>query len=144
MAIASAAGRASAAPTTLRGPSVYATTGVTPRVLEVGIFNTTVTACSVALVRATTNGTPGTALTRVGETDTAQTPVTLAYNTHGADQTVGSPVRQASLGAAIGAGVIWTFTDQGLLLPAVASNGLVIICPVGTGQIVDFYFVWRE
>lgn len=142
--IASVAGRSSAAPTALRGPSLYATAAVMPRILEIGVFNTTTTACAIGLVRATTNGTPGTALTEVSETDTSQTPVATAFNNHGADQTVGAAFRQASLGAAIGAGVIWTFSDQGVYIPAATTNGIVIFCPTGTGQVVDFYIVWRE
>lgn len=143
--IASVGARASAVPTALRGPALYGTAGVMPRLLEVGIFNTTTTAMAVAIGRATTNATPGTALTEVSETDTAQTPVATAFNTHGADQTAfASVLRQATLGAAAGSGVIWTFTDQGLYIPASTTAGIVIFCPTGTGQIIDFYFVWRE
>jgi hypothetical protein len=116
-----------------------------PRILEIGVFNTTTTAVCVAVGRATTNTTPGTALTEVGETDTAQTPAATAFDTHGADQTAfGSVVRRATLGAAAGAGVIWTFSDQGMYIPASTTAGVVLFVPTGTGQVLDYYFVWRE
>ncbi len=52
MARCSVAGRTSAVPTTLRGPSVYSTAALKPRIREVGVFNTTATAVAVGLARA--------------------------------------------------------------------------------------------
>lgn len=112
--------------------------------MEIGVFNTTATACAIGLARATATGTQGAGLTEVGESDDLQTPIATAFNTHTADATVGATFRQASLGAAIGSGVIWTFSEQGLIIPGATTAGVVIICPTGTGQIVDFYIVWRE
>lgn len=144
MARCSAAGRMSAAATSARGPSVYATAAVRPRIREIGVFNTTSTACAVAVVRATATGTQGTGLTEICESDPTRTVVATAFNTHSADATVGSPVRQASLGAAIGSGVIWTFGEDGLVVDDGTANGVVITCPTGTGQVCDFYLVWDE
>jgi hypothetical protein len=67
-----------------------------------------------------------------------------AFNTHTADATVGGTIRQATLGAAAGAGIIWAFGEEGLLIPAGTANGIVIICPTGTGQHLDFWFDWEE
>lgn len=143
MALYSVAGRTSAVPTTLRGPSLYATTGVRPAIREVGVFNTTVTACGVALVRATSTGTQGAGLTEIAETDLVHTPVATAFNTHTADCAVTAPFRQASLGAAIGSGVIWTFGEGGSKIDALTTAGLVIVS-VGTGQHLDFWITWDE
>ena len=60
------------------------------------------------------------------------------------DATIAAVVRQASLGAAIGSGVIWTFGENGLYRPEGTGNGVVITCPTGTAQFLDFYFVFDE
>ena len=144
MARCSAGARMSAIATTVRGPSVYATTGVKPAIREIGVTNTTTTACTVAVVRASATGTQGAGLTEICESDDAHTVIATAFNTHTADATVGAPIRYASLGAAIGSGVIWTFGDNGFVLDNATTAGCVIICPTGTGQILDFYIVWDE
>lgn len=112
--------------------------------MEIGVFNTTTTAAAVGVVRATTTGTQGAALTEVNEEFANHTILGTAFNTHTADATVGAALRQAPVGAAVGAGVILTFGARGLLIPAGTSNGVVINCPTGTGQILDFYIVWDE
>jgi len=142
MARCTVAGRTSAVPTAARGPSVYATTGVKPRIKEIGVFNTTTTACAVGVARASATGTQGAGLTEVCLDDDSHSIITTGFNTHTADATVGGTIRQASLGAAIGSGVIWTFDD--LVLDNATTAGIVIICPTGTGQHVDFYIDWEE
>lgn len=144
MARCSVATRTSAVPTGVRGPSVYATTGVKPAIREVHVFNTTTTACAVAVVRASATGTQGAALTEVCHDDDTHTIVATGFNTHTADATVGASIVQASLGAAVGAGVIWTFGDRGLILDNATTAGIVIICPTGTGQHLDFAIIWDE
>jgi hypothetical protein len=117
---------------------------VKPRITEIGVFNTTATACAVAINRASATGTQGAALTEVCLDDDTHTIITTGFNTHTADATVGSAVRQASLGAAIGAGVIFTFGGGGLVLDNATTAGIVITCPTGTGQHLDFYIEWDE
>lgn len=138
------AGRTSAVPTAARGPSLYATTAVKPRIRQIGVWNTTTTAAAVAICRATATGTQGAGLTEVCLDDDTKTIVATGFNTHTADATVGSPVRQASLGAAIGAGVIFTFGGDGLVLDNATTAGIVITCPTGTGQHLDFHIEWVE
>jgi hypothetical protein len=144
MARCAVAGRTSAVPTAARGPSLYATAGVRPRIREIGVFNTTTTAAAVSVARASATGTQGAALTEICESDPTHTVIATAFNTHTADATVGSPVRQGSLGAAIGAGIIWTWGEDGLIVDDGTGNGAVILCPTGTGQHLDFYIVWDE
>jgi hypothetical protein len=67
-----------------------------------------------------------------------------AANTHSVAAAVGSPFRYATLGAQIGAGVIWTFGPGELIIPAATTAGIVIITPSGTGQVVTFDFTWDE
>jgi hypothetical protein len=116
------------------------------RLREVGVFNTTATAVAVSLVRFTNATGVGAGLTEVvwdGGMDQLALNVT-GFAGHTADGAVGSPLRQASLGAAIGSGVIWTFGDVGITVIPGTANGIGIICPTGTGQILDYYYDWEE
>ena len=130
-------------PTAVRGPSLYGIAARPLYLLEVGVFNTTTTAFAAALNRATALGTVAGTVTESSE-DPEVTPVGIVSLSHSADATVGGAITQASIGAAIGAGVIWTFGGKGIRCPAGTANGFVITCPTGTAQFFDFYFVWDE
>lgn len=136
---------AGAGSTTLPIGSLYAPAAIAPKIREVGVFNTTVVAFDIKLVRLTTTGTQGTGLTEtVHDPDSAAAGAT-GFNTHTANPTLGGDLGyRASIGAAIGAGVIWTFGDSGLRIPIGTGNGIGIIIENGTGQVAQFYFVWDE
>ena len=136
--------RTSAVPTALRGPSLYATASVRPQIRKIEVYNTTATAAAVAVVRATATGTQGAGLTEVPLDDDSHTCLATGFNTHTADATVGSPVVQASLGAAVGSGVIWTWGPGEFIIDNLTTAGVVIICPTGTGQHLDFCIEWEE
>lgn len=141
MARCAAAGRTSALPTTLRGPSVYGAATVRPTIREIHVSNTsTTTAVAVAVVRATATGTKGAALTPVCLSDPTHPASATAANTHTADATVGTPIRQITLPAT--GSVIWTFAD--FEIDSATTAGAVIICPTGTAQNLDFAFEWEE
>ena len=144
MAICSVATRMSAIGTTVRGPSVYSTAALKPHIIEIGVSNTTAVACAVGVVRATATGTPGAALTEVCISDDSSVIVATAANTHTADATVGAAIVQASLGAAVGSGWIWNWEIGEFVLDNATGSGVVINCPTGTGQILDFWIKWRE
>ena len=76
--------------------------------------------------------------------DAANPAVATGFAGHTADGAVGGNFRYASIGAAIGAGVIWTFGDSGILIAVGTAKGVGIICPTGTGQIFDYYIDWDE
>jgi len=137
------AGRGSAASTSVRGPALFAIASRPVNLVECGVFNTTATAFAVALSKATAAGTTTGTVTEVSD-DPEVTPVGVVTTGHSADATVTGPYTQASIGAAIGAGVIWTFGKNGLRVPAGTANGFILTLPTGTGQIFDFYFVWDE
>jgi hypothetical protein len=122
--------------------SLYGVTGVRARVREIGVFNTTATAVCVAVVRMTNATGVGTGLTETAETDTAQVALATIFAGHTADPTVGGEIRRATLGAAVGSGVIWTF--DGLVIPNTTADGVGLITPTGTGQICDIYIGWEE
>jgi len=63
---------------------------------------------------------------------------------HTADGGVGNVLRTATLGAAKGSGVIWTFGDKGIVINQATADGVGVYTPNGTGQICDIYIVWDE
>jgi hypothetical protein len=145
MARFSIAGRSTVAPTTLRAAaSLFAVASRNLKLREVGVFNTTSTALAVALVRFTNATGVGAGLTEVLWDELGPAQNATGFAGHIADGAVGSPLRYGSLGAAVGSGVIWTFGDNGILVQAGTANGIGIICPTGSGQIVDYYFDWDE
>lgn len=141
MRVAAGARASSAGTSTVPAGSLYAPSGRGIYLLECGVFNTTTTATSVALRRFTTTGTQGTGLDEV-YVDMAGTPAGTAFNTHSAGPTITAGfLRRAVLGAANGAGVIWTGR---FWIPAGTANGVGFTVPDGTGQVWDFYFEWEE
>ena len=136
--------RASAASTTVRGPMLAAASGRPLWVVEVGVFNTTTTGFVAELQRVSALGTATGSVTEQAE-DPDITPVGTVTTGHSADATLtGGPYERASIPAAIGGAMIWTFGGRGLKIPAGTATGMLITCPTGTGQVFDFYFVWEE
>jgi hypothetical protein len=121
---------------------VYATTAVKPRIKEIGVFNTTSTAVAVSVARASAAGTQGAALTEVCLDDDVHVAIATGFNTHTANATVSAAIRQGTLAATVGAGIIWTFDN--LVCDNATSAGIVILCPTGTGQHLDWYIEWEE
>ena len=114
-------------------------------VREVGVFNTTTTAVAIRLAKITAAGTPGAALTEEKYHATDDTPDMTGFDTWSADATISAGnLRVAALGAAVGAGVIWTFAEPGIYIPAGTANGVGIVLATGTGQICDWYIEWEE
>jgi hypothetical protein len=143
---ASVANRSTVAGTSLRAvASIFGTATKGFRLREVGVFNTTATACAVSLVRFTNATGVGAGITDI-QWDKEHDPLPLAtpFAGHTADGAVSAAFRQASLGAAVGSGVIWTFGDTGICVNIGTANGIGIITPTGTGQILDFYYDWEE
>lgn len=115
-------------------------------VVEIGVFNTTTTACNIAVRKITSAGTAGSTANSIPwDADTASSTATAkdVYTSTG-PTLVNGYLAYASLGAAVGAGVIWTFGNKGIRCPKGTSNGLVLIPGTGTGQICDWYIVWDE
>lgn len=144
MARFAVSGRASIAGTSaLPLVSLYGVATVRAKLVEVGLWNTTSTAVTIALNRLTTAGTQGTGLTEVPEDDPSHTALATGFAGHTVGPTVGGELRRATLGAAVGSGVIWTFSP-GVELDAATSSGLGVLIPTGTGQILDYYLAWDE
>lgn len=140
----SIAGRGTVAGTTVRAiASLFGTATVGCKIREIGVFNTTAVAVAVGLVRFTNATGVGAGLTEA-DYDPANPAICTGFAGHTADGAIGQVFRQASLAAAIGSGVIWTFGDSGVLVPVGTANGIGIVIPAGTGQILDFYFDFDE
>lgn len=143
MARFSVSGRATIAGTAaLPLVSLYATAASRPALRELALFNTTATAVVVALVRLTSTGTPGAGLTEDCDDVPEAGALATAFAGHTVGPTVGVEKRRATLGAAVGSGVIWTFGSGGIVIPDGTANGLGVIVPSGTGQIVDYTMAW--
>lgn len=140
----SIAGRSTIAGTTLRALfSLFATASVGAKVREIGISNTTSTAFAASLARFTNATGVGAGLTEA-DYDPDSPAICTGFAGHTADGAVGQVFRQVSIGAAVGSGYVWTFGDSGILIPKGTANGLGIIIPTGTGQIVDYWMDWDE
>ena len=137
--------RTGAGSTTLPIISLYTIAGFSPKIREIGAFNTTTTAVALALRRLTSAGTQGAALTAAKHDPLSAAALATPFTTHTANPTLGDDLGYRNpCGAAIGAGVIWTFGDTGLIIPVGTANGVGIIIATGTGQVCDAYIVWDE
>lgn len=140
---AHAEGRTANLITAARGPKVAAVASRPFWLVEVGIYNTTDTEFACRLARCTVVGTGGTGLDEANADHDAATVDATAINTPTADDTVATAgFARATIGAAKGAGTVWTFGKNGLFCPAGTANGIGIYLPIGTAQHFDFYFIW--
>lgn len=147
MARYSAGVRTGAGSTTLPIISLYNVATASGILREIGVFNTTTTAVALMLARFSTTGTQGAALVESRHRRNSPPALCTAFTTH----TVAPTILETDLGyrtvlgAAIGAGVIWTFGSEGLEVGDLGTgNGLGIIVATGTGQVCDAYIVWDE
>lgn len=141
----SVSGRSSLASTAARGTSVYnIASACSPKIREVGVWNTTTTAFVASVTRLTATGTQGSGLTEAKHDANGPAADATGFAVHTADATAGDEIVRAAIGAAVGAGMVWTFGDTGLVIPAGTANGIGILCPTGTGQVYDYYIVWDE
>jgi hypothetical protein len=125
--------------------SLYGIASISGCLREVGLTNTTSTAVALKMVYVTTVGTQGAGLTETKYRDGAPAASCTAFTTHSGAPTLGGDLGyRASLGAAVGAGVIWTFGEQGITPPTGTANGVAVIVENGTGQAVQAYLVWDE
>jgi hypothetical protein len=125
--------------------SLFSAASVGAKVREIGLFNTSAVAVDVKLARLTAQGTPGSGLTEGEHDPDGAAASCTAFATHSADATVGDDLGyRASIGAAVGSGVIWTFGDQGIRIPVGTANGVGVLVENGTGQALQAYIVWDE
>ena len=131
--------------TTLPIISLYSAAAVGAKIREIGVTNTTSTAVDIKLVRLSSQGTPGAGLTEDKHDPDSAAASCTAFTTHTVGPTVASDLGyRGSVGAAVGAGVVWTFGDSGLRIAVGTANGIGVIVENGTGQVCQAYIVWDE
>jgi hypothetical protein len=123
---------------------ILATAAVSPKLREVGLWNTTATSCVYRVVTLV-GGTPGATVTAFSQDlGVLGTPTCLAKQLWTADGgTVLDTGYRMVLGAAIGSAAVLTFGDNGLRC-ALGATTAIGIMPVGTGQVCEVYAVWDE
>lgn len=124
--------------------SLFAPASSNGRIREIGVYNTSTTAFAMALARFTNATGVGAGQTEGEYDEDAPPPLATIFAGHTADGGVGQVFRQATLGAAAGAGALWTFGDSGLVIQPGTGNGIGPLIPTGTGQTGDDYIDWDE
>jgi len=116
------------------------------RITEIGVFNTTANELTLSLCRLSTAGTPGTAATsRLTDAADAATAVGPLRNTYTSTAPTTTDLGMAfPLGAAVGSGMVLTFPDDTVTIPAVANAGIGFLLESGTIQVVRVWFRWNE
>lgn len=136
---------AGAGSATLPVASVYSAAAVNARLRELHVWNTTTSAVTLALARLSTTGTQGAAITPQSFDATGVAASCATRNTHTVAPTLAFLGFQFTLPGVIGAGVILTFgSDTGVSTATGTSAGIGLYVPTGTGQVVDFSWVWDE
>jgi hypothetical protein len=133
---------------TLPIAGLMAVAGCRPRLVEVSVSNSTVTACAVALRRVTAVGTPGATQSVLYESDPSQAALAVPRDTWTVAPTfITGNLRAFDLGAAVGSGILWNFAGApsgGLVIPNTTGDGIVLSVLTGTGQICTVSFTWDE
>ncbi len=134
----------SAGSTTLPLMALTGGTTVRPKIVEIGVSNTTATAVALKLCRISTAGTPGSTITpeKVTDPEGAANVAVLKQTYTSTGPTITDLGYRCQLGAAIGSGWVWTFS--GLAVPATANAGIGVVVENGTGQACQIYVVWDE
>lgn len=122
---------------------ILGTATFAPVLREIGMFNTTATACTYRLVNFT-GGTAGAGLTERKHRRNSLAATSTVFGLWTADATIGEDTGyRAVLGAGAGNGAILTFGDTGLETELGATSGLGLV-PIGTGQVCEVFVVWDE
>jgi hypothetical protein len=145
----SAGAKTSAGSTILPLASLFSGALTNTDIVEIGITNTTTTAFDVKLARISSGpGTVGAALVKTPVDNPSATSNALAFTSHTAGTvTLTDLGYRASIGAAIGAGYVFTFGGaDGVTINSAAGtvNGICVVVENGTGQAAQVYFVWDE
>ena len=132
-------------PQAARGPGVFAgSTSGGFWLREIKVTNTTVTAVAVGILYCTATGTQVGGLTEVQTDDPSNAaPSETTFTSQSTDST-GNVIDQVSLGAAIGSGFIFRWDKGEVWCPEGTGNGVVISCPTGTAQHLDFTIKWEK
>ena len=126
--------------------SVWGAAGSGCAVREIGVTNSSSVAFDVVVKRLTARGAGvGTSLTLSPQNPNGAAAACAAFHTATADHTVGVDLGyRASLGGSVGAGVVFTFGGDGLVIAAGTANGIGLLLENGTAQACQVYIVTDE
>ena len=115
---------------------------------EVSVFLGAATATGAGLIRATAQGVGGASST-LGQSEDPNAPIGAASvfaSAFTTAPTVGTAyMKRAIVGAAIGAGIIWTWPQSDrLIVPPSGSIVLVNLAAAAGSAVIDAGFVWVE
>ncbi len=130
---------------TIPAGSVYAVAATRLLLRQIIVSNTTTSAVVVAVQAFTATGTQGAAITEIEYDNDGPPPLGTVFNSHTVTPTItAGEFGRATLAAAEGAAFVFTFNEPGLYIPSGTANGIGIMTPTGTGQILDISFTWDE
>jgi hypothetical protein len=140
------AGRATVVGTNVRAiASLFSPATGSGSIREISVANTTAVAVCVGVIRFSAATNVGTGLTEAEYNTAKCPPLCTGFAGHTGDGTTsGGTIDQVTLGAAVGSGWVWTYGDEGLVIPEGTANGVGIFIPTGTGQILDYKIGWDE
>jgi hypothetical protein len=115
-----------------------------PKVLEVGLTIGAATASTFGLYRSASVGTASTTVVGVPHDPGEPAALTTLQTAWSAAPTISTnvPIRRIALPATAGAGFIWQFYDDPLVIPV--SGGILLWALTAVANVQDFYVVWRE
>jgi len=140
----SASVQGGAGSTTLPSASLYAGANKNKRLFEVHGFGTVATESRYLLRRLDTAGTKPAVVVDAPYDSNGPAAEAGVSGTHTVGPTLDEIFERLVFGASIGAGVILTFGKEGILIPNGTANGIGVVLNTGTGQVIDWTFVWEE
>lgn len=116
------------------------------RIAEIGVFNTTTTSISLIMCRLSTAGTPGTSATsRLTDAADAATAVGVLKNTYTSTAPTTTDLGiGVVLAGAVGSGVVFTYPDDTLTIPATANAAIGFLSESGTAPALSVFVRWYE
>lgn len=126
---------------------IRTTAAVRVKLIELHLYNGAATAAIIAIARASAQGvtptSPVSFLPEVPE-DLPATSVTQTASAWGTAPTVttANQLRRVNMAAAIGSGILWTWGDVGLVIPA--SSSLVIFNVATATAVLDYTAIIEE
>lgn len=126
---------------------IRTTAAVRAKIIELHLFIGAATASILAITRATAQGvtptSPVSLLPEVPE-DLPATSVTQVATAWGTAPTItaANQLRRVNMAAAIGGGILWTFGEAGLIIPA--SSSIVVFNVAAASAVVDYTLIIEE
>ncbi len=123
--------------------SLYGVAAGGGRIRQISVFSSTAVAVALKVVRLTSIGTTGAAITIAKHDPGSRDAVCLPFTTHTVLPAFGAVADILFPGAVIAAGGVSTFGDSGLVIPNVTTEGIGLL-PVSGGAACHCLIMWDE